>query len=83
MRSKKGITQEQLVLMIIALVVLGILLFLAYKFIYQGGDTAGKLGDCETKQGQKCLAEGASCAGQSFKIGCPTERPWCCIPEKT
>jgi hypothetical protein len=83
MRSKKGLTQDQLVLMIIALVVLGILLYLAYKYVLVGGESAGKLGDCTARPGQFCVATAAECtAGQAFQVGCPKEKPWCCIPEK-
>jgi hypothetical protein len=69
-------TQETLVKMIIALVLLAILLFLAYKYILKGGENAAKLGDCETKPGQTCMSkndiDGGSCkSGQSFKFGCP------------
>ena len=81
MKSKRGMTQEELVKMIVALVILAILLYLAYKYVLKGGENTAKLGECMSKPGQDCLtdAEVKSCTGQAFKFGCPDTKPYCCV----
>lgn len=84
--SKRGMTQEELVKIVVALVLLGILLFLAYKYVLKGSESAAKLGECESKPPQKCYTDaeikaGVCANGQSFRFGCPAEKPYCCIPE--
>jgi hypothetical protein len=84
MKSKRGMTQEQLVLMIIALVMLAILIYLAYNYVLKNGENAVKLGDCESKPPQKCYASADQCkSGQAFKVGCPDATPYCCVPPIT
>ncbi|MEK6822309.1 MAG: hypothetical protein AABY13_00645 [Nanoarchaeota archaeon] len=81
MKSKRGMTQETLVKMILGLVLLAILLYLAYTYILKGGEGAAKLGDCESKPNQICQAKDSPCSGQKIKYGCPETKPYCCVQE--
>lgn len=89
--SKRGMTQEELVKIVVALVLLGILLFLAYKYVLKGSESAAKLGECESKPPQTCVARDDPCTGQKFRFGCPGDpnkkaddpanKVYCCVPE--
>lgn len=78
--SKKGMTQDELVKVIIALVLLAVLIYFIYQFVFKKGNEAATLGDCESKPPQKCMTETETCTGQKFKFGCVAERPYCCVP---
>ncbi len=90
MKSKKaqGLTLNTVVIAVLVLVVLGMLLFIAYKYIYGAGTSIGELSKCKARgQGAHCVVEPFDCTdGTAFyKMGgCGKDNKpdYCCIPEE-
>ncbi len=85
--NKKAQTVKLVVMLIVGLVVVGMLLYLGYKYILGTGESVGKLGSC-TGQGGSCAASCNENTHQSiFGIGCPESgkaddpEKYCCIPK--
>jgi len=80
MVGKKGMTQDVLVKMIIALILLGILIYIAYTYLFKGSQNIAAAGGCLSKPGNKCLpeAEAKSCPGALNVGNCPKPEEYCC-----
>jgi len=80
--KKRGEIPNIVIMMALALVVLGVMLFLTYKYVYKGGQQAGEAGTC-TGQGGTCKASCNDNERTVFGLGCPTQglpssNVWCC-----
>jgi hypothetical protein len=83
-KRKKAQAITNVVKLIIALVVMGILIFIAYKFILTPGEQAGSFASCEAQKGT-CTTLGSDCVGKKvFGLGCPgnalPSQQYCCLP---
>jgi len=75
-------TMQTIVMMILALVVLGLLIYLGYKYILQAGEQGGKAAlACRGTCKEQCASDERGV----FGIGCPPEgsqqgdgRSYCC-----
>ena len=97
MKSKKaeGLTLNTVVIAVLVLIVLGILIFIAYKYIWGTGRGIGELSSCQARTNNKgdpadckTLSACQSSDGTAFyKMGgCPTQgkgstETYCCIPK--
>ena len=86
-KNKKAQTVKVIVMLIVGLVVVGIMIFLGYKYILGTGKSIGGLGSCEG-QGGDCKAKGActQIEEQFYGMGCPgpddnEDDKYCCIPK--
>ena len=83
-KDKKAQTVKIVVMLIVGLVVVGIMIYIGYKYILGTGKSVGELGSCEG-QGGECVAKGESCppsvspADKFYGMGCPDEAKYCCI----
>ncbi|MBN2112170.1 hypothetical protein JW707_03670 [Candidatus Woesearchaeota archaeon] len=86
-RSKKAQTVQIIIMLVVGLIVVGIMIYLGYKYILGTGKDVGELGSCEG-QGGKCVAKGANCpadvspADKFQGMGCKGETPTCCMPQQ-
>lgn len=87
-KKSQGLTLNTVVIAVLVLVVLGILLFIAYKYIYGAGESIGALSKCGgTGDGAFCVNEKYNCQGSKFYNmgGCGKGEkktyPYCCIPK--
>jgi cell division protein FtsN len=84
-RKKRAQVNTMLVKIILALIVLGIGIYLAYTYVYTGGENIGALGSCSSQKGE-CKPSSTLDNHRCFKgIGCPEDNNedniYCCIPE--
>ena len=88
-KNKKAQTVKVIVMLIVGLVVVGIMIYLGYKYILGTGKSIGGLGSCEG-QGGNCMAKGgcSPTEEQFYGLGCPSndaekkaEKNYCCIPK--
>lgn len=85
-KNKKAQTVKVIVMLIVGLVVVGIMIYLGYKYILGTGKSIGGLGSCEG-QGGECKAKGACTPNeeQFYGMGCPPKdnenAKYCCIPK--
>lgn len=86
-KNKKAQTVKVIVMLIVGLVVVGIMIYLGYKYILGTGKSIGGLGSCEG-QGGECKAKSA-CTGNNrafYGMGCPKEKggsdTYCCISDE-
>lgn len=87
-KSKKAMTMNMIVMMIIALVVLAMMIYLANKYIVGTGKSAGELSNCRNQNGD-CSTEDACNRATHLAIkglGCPETKDgadkYCCIPKQ-
>ena len=87
-KNKKAQTIKTIIMLIVGLVVVGMLIYLGYKYILGTGESVGQLGTC-SGQGGRCVS-GQCESGEKrfFGLGCPeTEQDksqnnrYCCIPQ--
>ena len=77
-------------MLVIGLVVVGMLIYLGYRYILGTGESVGQLGTC-TGQGGDCVTREGACEGRRmFGVGCPEneedknqDKNYCCLPERT
>ncbi len=91
MKTKKaqGLTLNTVVIAVLVLVVLGILLFIAYKYIWGAGSGIGELSKCEARTNNKgdpakCKTECLDTETAFYKMGgCGKDNKpdYCCIPK--
>jgi len=85
-KNKKAQTINVIVMLVVGLVVVGMLIYLGYKYILGTGESVGKLGSCEGQGGQ-CKAQCAENEKSFLGIGCPKKEggtdKYCCIPKET
>jgi len=80
---KRGeLTVNTLVMMALALIVLGVLIYLSYKYIAKPGDEAGRAATC-AGQGGTCKSACGENERGTFGLGCPgnndaKEAVYCC-----
>jgi hypothetical protein len=84
MKNKKAQTIKIIIMLVIGLVVLGMMIYLGYKYILGTGEDIGQLGSCEGQGGQ-CKASCGENERKFFGLGCPKQKggsdKFCCIPE--
>ena len=77
-------TISTVIVLVLGLVLLGIGLFISYKYIFKPSEGAGSIISCESRGG----TEVSSCAGATcslcLKLPSETKKElvFCCIPEK-
>jgi hypothetical protein len=90
--KKNGQVINNIVLLVIALIVIALLAFLAYKYILGTGEQVGGLSKCSAQAvGSKCVASTSECTdGNIMRIGCPetaadktANKNFCCVPKGT
>jgi hypothetical protein len=88
-KSKKAQTVKVVVMLVVGLVVVGMLLYLGYKYILGTGESVGQLGSCQG-QGGTCMTKDA-CEQDTtkqafFGMGCGKDandpKKYCCIPKE-
>lgn len=87
-KNKKGQTVQIVIMLVVGLVVVGILIYLGYKYILGTGKNVGELGTC-TGQGGKCVSGDCPTPTEDwdkfYGMGCPTKQGgsevWCCLPK--
>ena len=87
-KSKKAMTMNVIIMMVIGLVVLAMMIYLANKYILGAGRTAGELSGCKAQHPDADCKERCSERERAFyKLGCPPEgegnsqKIYCCIPK--
>jgi len=83
-KNKKAIAMNVMIMMIIGLVVLGMMIYIANKYILGTSKTAGELSGC-ANQGGECKPSCTKGAELQLKgLGCTKEDKgeYCCIPTK-
>lgn len=87
-KSRKAQTVQIVVMLVVALVVVGILIYIGYKYILGTGENVGELGGCRG-QGGECVASSQACkeskgdsARAMYGLGCEGTTPYCCIPSE-
>jgi hypothetical protein len=89
-KQKKAQTISTIIKLVIGLVVVGMLIYLGYRYILGTGESVGQLGTC-TGQGGDCVTREEACEGRRmFGVGCPEneedekqDKNYCCLPERT
>ncbi len=89
-KKAQGLTLNTVVIAVLVLVVLGVLLFIVYKYIYGAGSDIGQLSSCEARgEGEaECVAKGDCKDGTAFYMmgGCGKgdnkDQKYCCIPNE-
>ena len=88
--NKKAQTVKVVIMLLIGLVVLGIMIYLGYKYVLGTGKEIGGMGTC-TGQGGHCVDAETPCGANEEKfygLGCPKvqDKPdthrYCCIPQR-
>jgi len=83
-KNKKAQTIQVIIMMIVGLVVLGMLIYLGYKYILGPGEDIEKLGSCKGQGGQ-CKVQCSENEKSFYGIGCPEKEgdpeEYCCIPQ--
>lgn len=88
-KSRKAQTIHTVIMLIVGLVVVGMLIYLGYKYILGTGESVGKLGSCQGQGGHCATKDG--CAENEkafFGMGCPESgdendpKKYCCIPQE-
>jgi hypothetical protein len=84
MSRKKRAAQvnTMLVGIILALILLGIGIYLAYTYVFTSGENIGALGECASQKGT-CSSKNIVDGNRCFKgLGCTAEKggAFCCIP---
>lgn len=81
MINKKAQEISIIVKLVLALVVIGIMVYIGYKYILGTGEKIGGLSDCEA-QGGNCIPKGDSCSnGVKLPGLCESEQA-CCIKQE-
>jgi hypothetical protein len=82
--NKKGQTVQIVIMLVVGLVVVGILIYLGYRYILGTGRSVGELGTCQG-QGGRCESSMTNCDSKTedfFRgMGCSDDKPWCCMPK--
>jgi hypothetical protein len=86
-KDKKAQTVKLIIMLVVGLVVVGIMIYLGYKYILGTGRGVGELGSC---QGQGGYCDDRGCPEKSnheafYGMGCPTDDDqgaYCCIPKE-
>lgn len=87
--NKKGQVVNKIVILVIALIVIAMMAFLAYKYILGTGVQIGVFTTCSGQgPGSKCVVSAAQCTnGEIRNIGCPetdadkqNNKNFCCVP---
>lgn len=78
-KNKKAQTVRIIIMLVVGLVVVGILIYMGYKYILGTGKSVGALGSCKG-QGGSCEASCDAKTHESFfGMGCEEPKPYCCI----
>jgi len=89
--NRKGQVINRIVVLVIALIVIALMAFLAYKYILGTGGKIGDLTKCSAQgPGSKCVASPSECSGgEILNLGCPetdaekqANKKFCCVPSK-
>lgn len=91
--NKKGQVINRIVVLVLALIVIALMAFLAYKYILGTGGKIGDLTKCSVQGsgGGVCVASASACSdGEILNLGCPetdadkqNKKNFCCVPKKT
>lgn len=82
MKGKKAQTINTIIKLVIGLVVLGMLIYLGYKYILGTGEQLGDISGCEGQGGQ-CKASCAETERGMLGLGCKGTTRFCCLPQDT
>lgn len=80
MRGKKAQTINTMIKLVIGLVVLGMLIYLGYKYILGTGESVGELTGC-AGQGGQCKSTCSETEIGLLGLGCKAGARFCCIPQ--
>ena len=81
-KNKKALAMNVMIMMIIGLVVLGMMIYIANKYIMGTSKTAGDISGCKNQNGE-CKSSCTKGAELQLKgLGCEDPKPYCCIPTK-
>lgn len=86
MRAMKGRKAQTdiVVKLVVALVVIGMLIYIGYKYILGTGEKIGGLSQCEAQgKDAKCQQKTDACAGTTLPGLCEKADQVCCIPRTT
>lgn len=82
MKGKKAQTINTIIKLVIGLVVLGMMIYLGYKYILGTGEQVGALSGCESQGGQ-CKSTCAENERGLIGLGCKSPDRFCCISSVT
>lgn len=82
MKGKKAQTINIIIKLIIGLVVLGMMIYLGYKYILGTGEQIGEMTGC-TGQGGHCEPSCLDTERGLIGLGCKTNERFCCLPKGT
>ncbi len=88
-RNKKAQEISVVVKLVVGLVVVGILIYIGYKYILGTGESVGKLGSCASQggSGSGCISPNGTCTdGKKIPgVGCPDgankDLTVCCVKD--
>ncbi len=89
--NKKAQVINRIVVLVLALIVIALMAFLAYKYILGTGGKIGDLTKCSAQgPGSKCVASVSECSdGEILNLGCPetdadkqNKKNFCCVQKK-